>query len=126
MYEYWYEEEREPLEYGRSDAQTVLEIAEDEQREDKYGIMGSWDWRVNRMLKDPVIWAGILRVANRLYAEGGLEAEVVEQALMRVVKKAQAAGYQKATKFNRRLYELRKNFKKFEQERIRQTPPWEL
>ncbi len=126
-FQWWYENERRYTpDMGRTDSQTQLEIAEALRPDDKYGIMGEWDWKVNRMLKDPVIWNTIIGVANRLYAEQELDGEAVERIIMRIVKQAQATGFPEPTKYNRLLYELRNNFKKFIQERRAQRPSWEI
>lgn len=126
-WETWYENDRHYTpDMGRTDSQTQLEIAEALRPDDKYGIMGEWDRKVNQMLKDPVIWTAIIGVANRLYAEQELDGEAVERIIMRIVKQAQATGFPEPTKYNRLLYELRNNFKKFIQERRAQRPSWEI
>ena len=126
-WETWYETERHyTTDMGQTDSQIQLKAAEKLRPDDKYGIMGEWDGKVNQMLKDPVIWTAIIGVANKLYAEQGLDAEQVERIIMRIVKHAQAAGFPEPTKHNRLLYDLRNNFTKFIQARRAQRPSWEI
>ena len=106
----------------RTDACDQLAIAKELRPDDIYGIMGEWDLKVNRMLKDPVIWTAIIGVANRLYAQKELEGEAVERSIIRIVKQMQATGFPEPTKHNQLLYELRNNFKKFIHERRDQRP----